>query len=252
MGNALAGSGFLSKTNRIGYYRPDTSDYNRASAQGLKPALAAHGLKLTDEFTFDPSNIGNSYAQLSNAVLQFQSEHIDRVLFQSIGSSTGFTTAASQAHYSPRYGFTSDIDPYSAAQYAPSGSLNGAQFAGWLPAYDVGASQIHQPLSPNETICRKAMAAEKVDISSDAAAQEALSICDDFLMMQFVFARTNTPTPDAMSQVFSSDPRVYLSPITFASDMSGLHDGAAGYRLGAWSSSCSCLTYTSGVKPIPR
>jgi hypothetical protein len=59
-------------------------------------------------------------------------------------------------------------------------------------------------------------------------------------------------TADSFAAAYPKVGRSYLPVTTFQIDFaSGRHDNAAQYRTLAYAASCTCITYTSGLKPIP-
>jgi hypothetical protein len=59
-------------------------------------------------------------------------------------------------------------------------------------------------------------------------------------------------TPAAFRAAYASVGTSYQPVTTFRSDFAnGRHDNAAAYRLMVWRDSCTCLTYSTGVTPLP-
>ena len=251
MVNGLTDAAFLTGKSRIGYFRPDNSEFERAETAGLRPALAARGLKLTDAATLssDASQWGST---ASSAVLKFKSQNIDRVVFSGLGSITFFAIAAEGQDYHPRYGFTTDVNPIGTASLVPHQQLEGSAGVGWQPAEDVGYTHPGgKPGSSNDALCHQIMTDAGVNMTSDTVAFLAIDICDAFLFLKFGLDKSGGSSIAQFAAAIAAHPSSYQSPLTFDVDMSGMHDGAHRYRLSRWDAACPCFVYSSPQRAIP-
>src|SRR5207302_1669661 len=106
-------------TGRVGLLTWDDPNYIYAFKHGTLPGLSRLGIKPYDaRYIISPQQVqafGDSAAAVSNAVLRFNSEHIDHVIIQdgASGQCGGtcltllFLQDAQKEHYYPRYGFNS-------------------------------------------------------------------------------------------------------------------------------------------------
>ena len=115
--DAMAQQGFLGKDAKVGLLRYDYPTHVRARDQAIVPALARHGVRLTDDFAFtvvrEVSDLGAAGSQAANAVLRFKAEGVNRVLFLPSGwvILTVFPPAAESQGFRPRYGVDSWESP---------------------------------------------------------------------------------------------------------------------------------------------
>jgi hypothetical protein len=154
---ALAGQGFFTgwdTTNgqpgtapiRVGVI----SNQQHAVEDALVPALAAHGLKLIDDYDItgdDPAQIEAAY---SNAILRFRQDNITHVF----GADGSFAQDAENEHYRPRYALSSAAGgPEQMRLNAPSAQLNGSMGIGWTPQTDVEAGNIRPTITSRTSLC---------------------------------------------------------------------------------------------------
>ena len=78
-------------------------------------------------------------AQLQNAIIQFRSSGVNRVIFNEWASQIPFffLTQAEEQGFRPRYGFTSVNLPGTVEQQAARQQMLNAIAVSWLPAQDV-------------------------------------------------------------------------------------------------------------------
>lgn len=122
----------------IGLLRFDTPRFARVARDGIEPALARHGLRLSQEAAFSKpartSDNGATLAEMQSAVLRFQSEGVTHVLMLDetgfIG--IGFLTAAESSGYRPRYGLTTYSAPGVLETLVPQEQLKKASGIDWV------------------------------------------------------------------------------------------------------------------------
>jgi hypothetical protein len=246
--DALVAQGFLDKSSKIGLVRWDTPAHTRAANNALKPALARHGLKLTEEVatspTYSVADAGVAARENQNAVLRMRTAGVDRVLFLGIGGSPGFffVTAAQSQGYYPRYGLSSNDMPDSLRQQADPRAFEGAVGVGWWPLADVSAGE-QPPLSADGARC-KALLESK-------GQRAALDGCDTIN----VFAKAATAAGGSLNRdTFMTaleglgewEPATMLR-VHYGKDR---HDGVSMARYLKFVDACTCMRYTSPAFPI--
>ena len=108
-GNGKAGS-----NTKIGLLAYDTAPYTREINQVLKPALARHGLKLTDEQLVAPvESEADAIAlqtPITSAALRFKAEGINHVIFFETEGAIVYNWEAAETSesYFPRLGVTTN------------------------------------------------------------------------------------------------------------------------------------------------
>lgn len=248
--DALYGAGFFGSNAKVGVVRVDDPIEERAVNDGLIPALAGHGLKLTDQYAISSGD--DSTAQFSNAVLKFKAEGITHVLF-TFASPLFFMTNAESQHYHPRYGLHSRSSPAALLQgNAPNDQLAGSMGIGWQQYNDVDASHDPGPPSPRAKLCLKLMRDAGQNTSVRATALVGLWQCDVLFFLHDALAAAPNFTL-AGFRAGAESLAHYEAASTFRSGFSPgqLHDAAKAYRLFAFKNSCSCFAYVSGLRPAP-
>src|SRR5258708_17790180 len=113
------------KVPRIGIVTIDDADHHAVSDRVMTPAFKATGHAPTDVVYLNASGntataLANASTGIQNAVLRFSSDCVDHVVFMSAVAVDGlFLLQASQQHYTPRYGFTSQEAPVIAIPNVP-------------------------------------------------------------------------------------------------------------------------------------
>ena len=248
--DALAGAGFFGAGAKIGLVRLDDAADVRAVKEGLEPALAAHGLKLTDQFATSTGT--DSVQQMSTAVLKFRAEGITHVLFTFVSPLFFMSNAESQG-YHPKYGLHSRSSPAALLQgNAPANQLKGSMGIGWQQYNDVDGAHDPGPPSPRGKLCLDLMRSAGQDTSARATALVGLWQCDALFFLRDALAAA----PDYSLAGFRAGAeslRSYEAASTFRSSFGPrqLHDGVRGYRLFAYKDDCSCFRYVTPVRPAP-
>jgi ABC-type branched-subunit amino acid transport system substrate-binding protein len=249
--DALWNAGWLTATSVVGVVGYDTNDVHSIVDKGLVPALQRHGLKLTTGFY--TSTDTDAAGQYGGGVLSFKAKNVDRVFFAPGGQPIYFGLAAEQQAYHPHYEMGSLEYPNPVAQTLPADQLAGSMGLGWMPYLDLPSSEWPKVVTPGIALCRKAMAAAKQDYSGSTTLAIAAWVCDDWLFLRDVFAAGATPDEAGIRRAADSLGATFRPAATFRSLLGPdrTHDGAAGYRLLAFSSACTCYRYTSPVRSLP-
>jgi ABC-type branched-subunit amino acid transport system substrate-binding protein len=247
LADGLSSAGFFGTSPKIGILRADNSNEASAVKNGLEPALARHGLKLTVNFAVTPTASSSDYQA---AVLRMRSEGVTHVLFGNLVSPLLFMVAADNQAYQPRYGLHSRNSPGALLQgSAPARQQKGAMGIGWQPMNDV--DQAHDPgvLNPRQKLCLDLMKQSGQASNGRTALLLGLWMCDDLLFLQDAVRAAPTWSMPGL-RAGAESLGAFPSASTFRSRTGPglLHDGAAQYRLLAFNDSCSCYSYTSPLK----
>lgn len=244
----LAAAGFFEPDSRVGLVRFDTPEHARASADVIRPRLAAAGHELDEEVAIANFNSAGSLADVSvatqSAVLRFKAAGVDRVLILDTGSpiTLFFTTHAESQNYRPRYGLNSFNYVDSAIQNAPKAQFETALGVGWLPASDAFDAS-------------KAAAQQCLQIMSDAgvpaptggdALGGQLGACTSLFFLRDALAGAATVDAESLRLGVDGLGDRFASPSTVAARFfPGRSDGAGAVRLFAWDPSRQRFLYTS-------
>jgi hypothetical protein len=240
------------RPTKIGVMLGDVPVEHQVVKDSLMPALARHGLSITDQAAITPAETldqsGPSLAQIQNATLKFASDNITHVLFLDSGAALAvyFMTSAESAHYRPRYGLTSYSAPNFLTQNVPLAQLVGSVGVGWWPVYDVNDANDPGRSGPAKR-CLEMMRAAGQDVSTRSVVSVALSYCDALYTLAASFVRGNAVTPDGFVNGVGGLGS-FETGITFSTRFApGRRDGAATIRYVAYDNgACQCFRYTTG------
>jgi hypothetical protein len=254
----LYGSGFFQAGQKIGLIYFNYPEYQVAVDRGLKPALSAYHLALSDEtsITYDgnPSDLSQVTAAISGAELKFASEGIKEVLSLDSGGTIAlfYMQAAQQQHQSFRYGLNSTSDgSFLEGQNGVASQLANSIIVGTKPAYDTN-NLASAPPNPDRDRCFAILKAAGY-IPSGAVDREAMTdICAFFFFLKVVMDRAKTLDVQGFAAAVAS---LGSNPGTASgSDADffgpGRPWGAAAYAIATWSSNCACFAYRGGAHPI--
>lgn len=257
--DALAARDFFAPTGpaaptKVGVITYDYPPFMRAMEQDMLPALEALGLDVADpvyvKWTDRQSDAGELSAQLSSTVLRFSSEGVTHVLPLDLSGlmTVLLLSSAESQGYRPQYGFNSQNGGQLLVGVVPEAQLHGAEQAGWMPLLDTP----DVPEWPAKQACEGIYEAEDVHFDSTNAAAVGLVICDMHLLMRAGIE--NAPGPLQLTSLIGGFERLgtsYASPLVPDVRLEpGRRYGVATYRTSAFSSECTCFTYTGGPVAI--
>lgn len=250
--NGLNDLGFFTKGAKLGILR--TIDPNDAEGvrNGMRPALAALGLKVTDEIAIDQSAAATGTAQIANAVLRLRSDGVTHIVFAQ-GSAYVFAIAAQQQGYYPFMGIESRQSPALVMQTTNSSqSLSKVWGIGYQPIQDVDASRDPGPVSSRQTLCKKLLDGGQQGWGSNRTAMgTALYICDELFFLDDVFSKASDLSRQSFLDGVAGLGTKYLSALTFSTRFSSSqHDGASSWRPLRFSSDCKCFSYVGSARPF--
>jgi ABC-type branched-subunit amino acid transport system substrate-binding protein len=207
----------------------------------LQPALARHGLRLTDEVRVHPIDylqaLKDAGPPIQNAILRFRTKNITHVIFLGgTGLALVFMTSADSQKYEPRYGVSSNDGPAGTADLVPKSQLKDALGIGW------SMSDVSNPVANVQ-----AKRCESVLRTSRSNLVFSWPICDQVWM--FAAAATaagrdlNAATIMAALQRIGTTEPATVTPVRFGP---GHWDGVTAARHFAFLDKCTCFQYTSG------
>ncbi|MDT3439954.1 MULTISPECIES: ABC transporter substrate-binding protein [unclassified Pseudofrankia] len=253
--NGLFQGGFFGQNPKIGLVGYNTDPFTRAIDESLKPALASHGLTITDQQLVKPvsgvNDIGPTQQAISSAVLRFKQQGIDHVLFLDTqgGTLRPFTQAASTQKYFPKLGFTTNelpaqrayagnkTDPDQEVRYANSMAV------GWYPSADA----VNPPVNATGALCNKIMEASG---ASPSQAQFFWNMCDQLLVFTAGVNAGGKLTPQDAITGLGKAKNIPSAELLGPPDYSGgRRDGVTIAKLLKYTPSCTCFQYSGG--PLP-
>jgi hypothetical protein len=263
--DGLFSQGYFDKGAKIGIITWDDPNFRGSLKRGYLPELEHHGLSLAIPPAYvhspaQPQEIGQSSADVSAAVLRFQTNHIDHVLIVDGQSGACGGTCltlewmgqAKSQQYFPRYGFN---DGNSAKELYELGALTPedvrrAVSVGWIDlneAYDVGWHP-----NPARERCFDIMRKHGIDMSDSANQNAALAACGQLWLFELAAGKvTGTFTVDGFMRAIENLGYSYTSPGAYFNHFTPTrHDGAAGVRYVRFHDSCQCFRYHGGAYKV--
>jgi hypothetical protein len=231
---------------KIGLVRYDRTDQADIERDGVRPALARRGLKLTDAAAVHTpasfSDLGSTSSEVASVILKFRQDGITDVVFMGGDVSYLFANAAESQQYRPRYALTSFDFPNG----MPAEQLHGAFGIGWQPSTDITSRKTSTPGSAR---CDRALAGTGA-VPTGAGSERLYVTCDQLYFLQAVYAAAGRVGPGAMADGVARLGSRFSPGLTFAVDAGRHPDGLAAYRELRFDESCACLLY-GGQFPLP-
>jgi hypothetical protein len=249
----LYSQGFFDKGAKVGLIRLDRPGYEWAEKNVVRPALARHGLALTDSYAFKQPDstaaISGTANEANGVVLKFRSEGITHVIFQLTLTALPFLVmpAAEGQGYHPRYGFTSGDLPDFLSQNVPAAQLRRSAVVGWSRIADLGERQSFDD-SEAMKACMKIIA----PVGLTYPGQGYGVVCDPFFFLQAALNQSPRVSAagfrsgvDALGSRFSllDAPATFFGPKRFS--------GPSAIRTLNFDEPCACFKYVSGPRPVP-
>jgi hypothetical protein len=218
------------------------------------PTLASYGLKVTKEYAYSPvqsvSDASTLANESNNAVLQFRSANVDRII--TVASNAAFpflfATAADPQGYQPKYGMSSMDIPGFQPGNAPAGQLPNMVGIGWNRAFDLDFNNSTATSGdlkiPAFRRCRAIL--HKAGIAGGNAFDCAL-----VFFIQRALVGASTPTAAAFrAGVTALGSRFEGAATVNLHFTAGRDDGIAAARYVTYDADCGCMKYSSGIFPI--
>lgn len=255
---ALEAQGYYEDGYQLGVVMWDEPRFVRAYEESLVPALEASGREATTDarikYLESNADLGQVSAQVQSTVLRFKTLGITHVKIIESNALLAFLfmTSAENQDYRPRYGLTSQNGNTALAALVPEGQLDGAVGIGWIPSFDVPASERPQTEAARGCLDRFAAAGEEPANDNNAAVM--LSICE---RMFFTKAAIEAGLPDITNDSFVRGAESLGDSFPSYTSFGNLfgpqrHDGAYLYRHVAYDPGCVCFHYTSDVMSDAR
>jgi hypothetical protein len=255
----LVGTGFLSRSTKVGAIVRSNADLTHAFQHGFVPALASYGLSVAQtQLIQDPqdsSQISGYTADISSAVLKFQSSGVDRVVFFDVGSYAAlvFTQTADKQQYHPRYGFSSMntvVALTGSGTTAPSDQLVGSEGVSWVPYSDGLATT----LTPNGRLCLAILRAASI-APSDAATQASyLQTCQTFFLFKAAAdAAGQNLNRDTFIRALEGLGSAFVGTTTWKGVtrfVTNDHSGVSVYRPFAFNQGCKCFVASGDIRAV--
>jgi ABC-type branched-subunit amino acid transport system substrate-binding protein len=228
----------------------DDPMYPRVVHNTIEPLLRSWGVPYSEQIV----SSGSDTQGMSSAILKFQQEHVDTVVF-SFGSGgipeVLFMQAADQQQFRPAYLMGDSTDTNFVGQEAPAAQIKRISGAGTYPLANVRADQYPSP--PTERHCLDVLNKAIGGYSNRYSSLTGTLYCEIMYSFAFVAGHVQGPVTSAgWAQAYHALGSAYTPVTSFTTRfLPGRPDGASSYRELGFGASCSCITYTSPIRPIP-
>lgn len=245
---SLAEQGFFTGASAAGVVAAD-NPINRAVYRALaEPELTRLGVAPIVSWV-DTTDLGTLNAGLNQAVIDFRSRGVERVLFLGGARLASFflTTAAAQ-DFTARYAVSSFDNPaflVNNPATIPAAALEGMIGIGFNPSQDVPDGKFAFPGGPAERTCLDILAKAGQTFRTRENARVAVTYCDAALLLH---AAAKDLGPDLNAAAFAAAASALGDRFTPATGTSGLLGGQRraagnGYRVLAYDKACGCFAY---------
>ena len=255
--DGLAELGFFEPGAKVGILRFDQPVQARVTSGIIRPRLAQRKVNVVaEEAVSYPDSIngfGATSAQLSSAVLRLRAAGVTHLvplddhgimcfLFMPQAESQGFR---------PRYGLSTNNQPFVIEDNSPPEQFKGAVGVGWVPADDV-AFERNPGGNPSEDLCRRVFQKAGAEFPSRDAWSHALNYCDSMLFLKTALDRAPTLSVAGLrAAVANLADGGFASALTFRTAFSrDRHDGATAYRAFRFADDCHCVRYEGPVRRL--
>jgi len=256
-------TGFLTPKNKLGVITDSCPGTQRAWKQVVQPYLAAHRITVAataDEGCADGYNasFSSAGAAVSNAILTFQANGVDRVTFITVSESGTMLVMAQGAqsqHYNPGWIVSSLVgSAFLQTQAPPEEQMATTRVYGWLPSQDVSPA-LYDPPNAAQRRCYSFLKESGIKPTSTADYSYSQSICEALFAYEAALGRSGSIQGGALvrgldglgtsfQSVFSLDGATLFRP-------DRRNDVPRLFREAVWRDSCSCFVYHGPRFPMP-
>lgn len=238
----------ISPSTKVGVIVDSVEDpqYQRVYKRTVDPLLTRYGVP-------HESFAVQQQSDVSAAVLRFSTDGV-KVVFWVAPSGVIeilFMQTAEQQRYRPDYGMGDSSSTWFVGSTAPPEQVKHIFGVGSLPLANIDSRQY--PTTPREKACLDLIRKKGENNGERHSSITATVYCEAIYAFQAVAERVSGRlTPASFRSAYAGVGTGYAPVTTFRTDFAnGRHDNASAYRLMAYRDSCTCVTYTSGVLPLP-
>lgn len=246
----LVRRGVLARGAKVGIMTENWEGSRRGVANGMVPALAAHGIEVAATAVY-PDVVGSPW---DNYVLQFQTAGVTHVLFTQtwdVFPVVLMMRAAENQRWRPKWGIGSDNNPVEVARNAPQPQLANTFAMGWQPWDDLGRFE-------DGAASARCSEIAQAPVNSTNSPSTWRTHCDVLLFLQAALGRAPEVSPAGMAAAMGALADSYQSMAAIGGRTSfgaGRHDGVAVQRDLSYDPRCAdganCFHYTSEPRPMP-
>lgn len=256
-------TGFLTPSNKLGVITDSCPGTQRAWNDVVKPFLAAHHIPVAgtaDQGCADGYNgsFSAAGAAVSNAILTFRSNGVDRITFITVsetGTMLAMSSGASSQRYYPGWILSSLVTAAILQGQAPEDEMKSARVYGWLPSQDVSPS-LYDPPNRAQQRCYGFLRTAGIKPVSPADFSYAQSICEALFAYEAAVGRAGgsivgTAVIRGLEQLGTSYQSVFNLKGAALFSPARRNDVPRLYREAVWRQDCSCFSYHGPTYPMP-
>lgn len=250
----LTTAGRLTAKDKLGIVVEGCPFDQRAYTRTVQPTAKRLGLTIAQKVEArcfeDIRDLGGQASDMQSAVLKFETNGVNKVLFVS-GSVEGnlllyFATAAESQSYHPGYALTSAAAAAVQEANTPKAQLANAVGLGWMPSLD--SSRVPPLLPAGRRCLQDLQKGAGVTPRSPADRVYAFAACDTLGLYDATLRATRGNVDVSAVLAAVSALRTGFAAATTDGERtdfsSGRRTGPAQGRVFAWSTACTCFDYT--------
>ena len=246
---------WLKGESKVGVVLWDDRPYHDLADKVLAPMLKQLGVSVV-QASISNSDIGSIEDGIHAAAQTMVVNQVDHLLFLGSAPLQPFFVQQNQQYNQFVYALTSfDVPRYMELNFPRN--MAGAIGVGFSPDDDVMDARYPFPQPGLETTCRNIYKAAGVSmpgryVDGQFNAKQAMSYCESVMLLKAAADKVTGPlTAKSWAAAAESLGSSFQAAQTFATSYSAAkHTGASAYREITFLDSCSCMTYTSGRKPL--
>jgi hypothetical protein len=247
----LLAHGFFDDGATVGLVVEDKPDIRESVDHGMKPVLAAAGIRPALEIHY-PDHVESPWA---NYALQLKMAGVTHVVWSST-SLVAFPhlflmRAAEDQQYRPKWGLASDNGPTHIRDLAaPRAQLANVQAMGWRPNHELYTDNA-PPESDTARVCDEAMKRN----GQPAGNRHGLSQCEFLFFLKAALENADVVSPEGLAGGVARLGDSYASTLLIGGATRfgpGRHDGVTRVRTVAWDPSIDHFEYTTAPEPVPE
>ena len=235
----------------LGVLGVDSEMNRRIYENSLLPRIESAGKQVLAVNWIDPSTSTAIENGLSQAILDFKQENVDKVIV--LGGSrmaSYMMDVAGTQNYAPAYAMTSYDSPEFNIRNNPE-LLVGALGISILPGWDVADDQYPSPANAAEERCLEILSGAGLSYESRNNSRTALLYCDAVRLLQHAGQLAASPNTEDIRTALWNIGGDFESASVYSVEMNmNSYAGGAGYRVFAFDESCSCMLLRGDTVPF--
>ncbi len=241
LADALDAENWLAGAN-LGVLGIDSEMNRRIYENSLLPRIESVDEQVLSVNWIDPSTSTSIENGLSQAILNFKSENVNKVIILGGSRMAAYMMdIAGTQNYAPAYAMTSYDSPEFNIRNNPE-LLEGSLGISILPGWDVADDQYPSPANAAERQCLEILSGAGLSYENRNNSRSALLYCDAVRLLQHAGQLAASPsTEDIRGALWDIGEDFEPASVYSVKLSKNDYAGGAGYRVFAFDESCSCM-----------